>query len=184
MPAKPEQPKDLEIIKFRNNRKSITIEWTEGTDSVSRTFHDNPLPSFYKALEGLNPHVLTLCELPAKDLEKVSATGITVSHKGENSDALIVARKKIRKGKRVFNISTPLLPMYPSEEEASLDHMDEEEAKAIEKVIKEATKYILGERAQGQIDFQEEEEAEPKRKAKGADNSVEFPALDTPAAEG
>lgn len=169
------------VTAVRNNRKSIHLEWTKGTDEYSVTFHDNPLPSFYKALDGLNAHVCSLCEFAAKDAEKISSTGITVREKGENSVALIVARKKIRKGKRVFNIATPLLAMYPSDdpEEKSLDHMDEDQAGAIEKVIKEAIKYIAGERAQGQIQFEEE----PKPSKDADDKTTPFPGMEEPAAK-
>lgn len=174
MAAPKEKPKEIVITAVRNLRKSIRIEWTEGSDEVGRNFHDNPLPSFYKALDALNPHVCTLCELPAKDAEKVQAIGITVRAKGDNNLALIVARKKIRKGKRIFNIATPLLAMYEDEDNRSADYMEKDEAKAIEKVISETRKYLDGERAQGQIVFEEEKKPEKK----GDDDAtapLEFP---------
>lgn len=160
------------VTSVRNNRKSIHLEWINGTDEYSVTFHDNPLPSFFKALDVLNPHVCSLCELPVKDAEKIQATGITVREKGDNSLALIVARKKIRKGKRMFNIATPLLAMYEDSEDKSVDHMEEVESAAIEKVIKEAMKYIAGERAQGQITFEDE-----KPKKDGEEKTTPFPEL-------
>lgn len=150
----------IQITSVRNLRKSIKIEWTQGSDDYSVNFHDNPLPSFLKSLDALVPHVCTLCELPAKDEAKIVATGITVRENGDNSLALIVAKKKIKKGKRVFNIATPLLSMYPDENDKTVDCMDEAEAKAIDKVVQEATKYVRngpGDRAQGQIDFRDEE---------------------------
>lgn len=167
----------IEISKVRNNRKSILIEWTQGSDNYSVTFHDNPLKSFYTALDALNPHVCELCEFSAKDAEKISSTGITVASDGENSKAVIVARKRIKKGKRIFNIATPILSMYPDEENKTTEHMDEAQAKAIEKVISEAIKYINGDRAQGQIKF-EEEKPEPKPDA--GSNTEKFPQLGEP----
>lgn len=157
--AKKEESEEIVITSVRNLRKAIRIEWRQGADEIGRTFHDNPRKSFYTALTNLKPHVVSLCELSAPDEKKIEATGITVVAKGDNEHALIVARKAIRKGKRVFNISTPLLPMYADAENKSLDHMEKEEANAIERVIAEAKKYINGDREQGQIQWEEEKPA-------------------------
>lgn len=154
--AKKETKEVITILSVRNKRKCIAIAWMAGADKVVREFHDNPLPSFLRAIDALNPHVATLCELPSSEAKKISATGITVSPDGDNSLALIVARKAIKKGKRIMNIATPLLPMYGDDENKALDHMDKHEAAAVEKVINEALKYLAGERAQGQIQFKEE----------------------------
>ena len=177
MPTKKEEPADIIVTKVRSNRKSISIEWTQGIDQHALTCHDNPLPSFNKALAALNPHVLALCEMPTTDLEKVKATGLTITIKGDNNHALIVAQKRIRDGKRVFNITTPSLPMHEDEENKAMDHLSEDEEKAIEKVIKEAKKYVAGDRAQGQSEF----EGETKAEEKPADGTVPFPQLTQPA---
>ncbi len=164
----------ISVTAVRNLRKSIKIEYIQGTDEYAVNCHDNPLPSFYKALKALDAHVCSLCEFPTKDAEKIEATGITVRDKGDNALALIVARKKIRKGKRIFNISTPLLAMWPDEENKGADFMDEDVAKAIEKVIVEAKKYVIGDRAQGQIEFEDEEKDAGE---KAPDNTEPFPEM-------
>jgi len=179
--ATKKQDETVTIRAVRNNRKSILIEWLQGADEYSVTFHDNPLPSFLKAIDGLTPHVLTLCEFPAGDAKKIVSTGITVRQKGgENEEALIVAKKRVRKGKRVLNIATPLLPMYPDAEEKTADHMSEDEAAAIEKVIKEAKRYLAGERAQGQIVF----EPDPADKKDEGAKTAEFTVLGEPPGAG
>lgn len=165
---------EIVITAVRNNRKSIHVEWLQGADEYGVNFHDNPLPSFLKALEKLPAHVCTLCEFPAKDADKIEATGITATEKGDNTLALIVAKKKIKKAGRVFNIATPLLPMYADPENKTADCMSEDEAGAIEKVIAEAKKYVLGERAQGQIKFDEPEKPEKKKEG---DNTEPFPNM-------
>jgi hypothetical protein len=174
-----EVPKEIVIRSVRANGRSIRFEWMHGGDAYAVTFHDNPLPSFDKAIKGLAVHVAALCELPAKDVEKIEATGITVRPLGDdNQQALIVAKKKIRKGKRVFNISTPLLAMYPGKdaETKGSDAMDPDEAKAIEKVIAESKKYITGERAQGKLALEDL----PAAKDKTPDNQEQFPDLTEP----
>lgn len=150
---------EVHILKVRNNRTSIKITWKQGADTYSVTFHDNPLPSFYNALKALKTHVCALCEFPARDAEKLDPSGITIVSPEEDSpQALIVAKKHIKRNKRVFNIATPMLSMYESDDPDSpkVDHMSTEEAAAIEKVIKEAKRYIAGDRAQGQIQLEDE----------------------------
>lgn len=165
MAKKDKATEEVVILKVRNRRKSINIVWRAGADTVNRDFHDNPLPSFLKAIDGLAAHVCTLCEFPEREVAKIAATGITCVEKGDNTLALIVARKTIKKGKRVINLATPLLAMYEDDENKSADCMEKDEASAIEKVIKEAVKYLGGDRAQGQINFVPEEgEADGKKK--------------------
>lgn len=164
------------IRAVRNLRESIRIVWTQGSDDYGVNFHDNPLPSFLKSLVALAPHVCSLCELPAADSKKIIVVGITCRENGDNILARIVAKKTIKRGKRVFNIATPLLSMYADDENKTVDHMDEDEARAIEKVIAEATKYIAGERAQGQIQFDEE----PAGGKPEEDGTAKFPGMEEP----
>lgn len=171
--AKTTEKKDIVITSVRNTRKAIVIEWNEGLDTCSRSFHDNPLPAFTKALEGLNEHVITLCEFPAAYAKGITATGITVREKGDNCLALIVAQKKLKRNGRVLNIPTPMLAMYEDPENKGADHMTEPEAAAIEKVIKETKRYLAGERAQGQIAFEEE-----KKPEKTDDTTAPLPGVD------
>lgn len=179
MATKEKKNEAVTIKKVRNLRKSIKIAWTQGSDEYDVNFHDNPLPSFLKAIAALGEHVCSLCELPASDVKKIVATGITCAENGENVLALIVAKKTIKKGKRVFNISTPLLSMYPDEENKTTDHMEKEQSAAIEKVISEATKYINGDRAQGQIEFEEESAG---GKPEDGDKTEKFPGMTEPGA--
>jgi hypothetical protein len=170
MAAKTKQPTEEVIVRsVRYNGRTIKCEWDHGGDPCARTFHDNPLPSFLKALAALGEHVCALCELPAKDVEKIEVTGITVRALGDdNQQALITAKKRIRKGKRVFNISTPLLAMWEpkaKEEKATTDNMDEATAKAIAKVESETKKYIIGERAQGKLALGDDEPAKGKKES-------------------
>ncbi len=167
-----EQKKDIVITKVRNKRDSIEIEWTEGIDPCKRTFHDNPLKAFYDAIEALTPHVITLCEFPAGYAKGIEATGITVREKGDNTLALITAKKKLKRNGRVLNIPTPLLAMYEDAEDKGADHMSEAEAAAIENVIKQTKKYLAGDRAQGQIVFES-----PTPEKKDDDKTEPFPGL-------
>jgi hypothetical protein len=168
------------VTSVRYNGRSITCKWDQGGDACSRTFHDNPLPSFVKALEALKSHVCDLCELPAKDEEKIEVKGITINALGDdNQQSVIVATKKLKRAKRVMNITTPLLAMWePKKKDADPgDRMDEATAKAIAKVEAETKKYICGERAQGKLALEEEK---PKKKKEAGAETAAFPGMEEP----
>jgi hypothetical protein len=172
---------EIIVRSCRYNRKTIRCEWENAGDVYAVTFHDNPLPSFEKALAALAPIAAELFELPAKDAEKLEPTGITLRELGEDNErGLITAKKKLRKGKRVGNIATPLVALWPSKdaETKGSDAMEEHQAKAISKFAAEVKKYILGERAQGKLDFQDEDEGGDDESAPA--NQAEFPALAEP----
>ncbi len=165
------------ILEVRNKRTSIYIHYTKGSDDYKLTCHDNPRKSFYEALDDLVPAVMTLAELDKSEKSKVTATGITVREKGDNVQALIVAQKKLKRNGRVLNLATPILSLYEDKENEGSDHMTDKEATSIEQVIKEAKKYIAGDRAQGQIEF------EAPKKTKKDDSTAEFPDLTDPGAQ-
>lgn len=186
MAKKPNEQKatgEIIVRSARYNKRSISCEWMQGADAYAVTFHDNPLPSFEKALAALPAVVCSLCGFPAKDAEKIEATGITIRPLGEDNDqALVTAKKKIGKGKRVFNISTPLLAMYPGKDadKKGTDAMEEDEAKPIARFASEVKKYILGERAQGKLSFEEEK---PAPKKEPGSNSEKLPGMTEPGSD-
>lgn len=171
---------EIAIRSCRYNGRSIACTWEQNGDAYSVNFHDNPLPSFEKTLKALASHAASLCEFPERDASKIEPTGITLRPLGDdNAQALIVAKKKLKRTKRVMNISTPLLAMYPGKdaETKGSDAMDEETARAIEKFVVEVKKYIVGERAQGKLALEEEEPAKPDEGPK----TPEFPEMTEPA---
>lgn len=178
--AKKTTTEEVIVTSVRFNGRSLKATWDQGGDPCSRTFHDNPLPSFIKALDALKAHVCTLCELPANQEEKIIVKGVTIAALGDdNQQAVIVASKKLKRAKRVMNFSTPLLAMWaPKDKDADPgDRMDDDTAKAIAKLETETKKYICGERAQGKLALEEEEEKKPKK-----DAEEKLPGMDEPQA--
>lgn len=179
MPPK-KKTEEVLVRSVRFNGRSLKCDWEQGDDACSRTFHDNPLPSFIKALEALRSHVCSLCELPAKDEEKITVTGVSLRPLGDdNAQGVIFAKKKLRKGKRSFKFSTPLLALWePKDKEDKLksDALDEDTAKAMVKVETETKKYICGERAQGKLALEDDEDEEED----SSEKTDEFPAMSEP----
>lgn len=62
--AAPEKPKTIQIESVKVTRRYVRIAWTQGDDSHKVTFHDNPLPSFYAAMDALAPLVSLICHFP------------------------------------------------------------------------------------------------------------------------
>lgn len=167
---KTNKPEEIQVISVRNKRTTIDVVWIHGKDRHAVEFHENALPSFFKSVEALTAHAVALCELRSEDAAKVVPTGVTVKESGgDNLKALITFKRKLKLGKRLHNVTTPFLLMYEDEENKAADHMEPDQAKAIEKVLAEAKRYVLGDRAQGEISFADGDEAEEGAKAKPAD---------------
>ena len=122
---------EIFIFSIRNRTKSIGIKWKQGKDTHDDDFHDNPRPSFYKALEALAPTLRTLCELPEGDLKKITVTGVTCTEDGDNLRAVVVGRKEIKRGNKCLNLNSSILPLWEDDENANATHMTEAEAKTI-----------------------------------------------------
>lgn len=183
----------IRVIAMRNSPKGVLCEWVEDGDPISRTFHDQPLPSFYKALEAMPEHVCTLAELSGKDAEKIECTGITLTYRGEKDVSILAtltARKSLKRSGRILNLTTTPLSIDPPKEPDGSDHLSKEESAAVKKLVNEVLKYINGERStQKLMAFVEEQKAagekkKGRRKADPAANVAEFPAMKEPAAAG
>lgn len=177
--TKEPKPEKIVILAIRNRKKSINITWSQGADTHDDDFHENPRPSFYRALEELPAHIASLCDFPAADARKIVATGVTLRDEGDNTLAMVVGYKTVKRGGRPLNIATPLLLMEPDSENKTAACMTEAESDAIDKLVKEAKKYLSGDRAQGKIDFKAGE-PEPDGKKKEDDAAKGTAALPFP----
>lgn len=158
-PPKAEKPKAIEIVSVKRTRKTIDIAWKQGDASFDLSERDNPLPGFNKALDALTPIVATICHLPAKYAEKgLRVVGFTM---GEKSGALTVslkARKDIDDAAKEFAFTTPeRLLMHPTEPGKYTPPLDKGDANLVTEAVEQAKAYVRGDRAQGQIAFEDEE---------------------------
>ena len=108
----PKKNESITILAVSNLRKSIRIKWEQPNGATADTynvnFHENPLPAFYKAMDALKPHVCNLCELHARDADKLSIVGIVCKEHGENTSASIIARNRSNSARKATRAVAPM----------------------------------------------------------------------------
>jgi hypothetical protein len=156
-PAAPEKPRSIQIKSVKRTRKTIEIGWEQGDASFDLSERDNPLPSFGQALDALAPVVATVCHF----LPDYAATGLRVVglKLGEQSGAGTVSfkvRKSIDDAAKEFAFDTPeRLLAHPTTPGKYTPLLTEADAALVHEAVEQARMYIIGERAQGQIELPE-----------------------------
>jgi hypothetical protein len=162
---KPELAIDIHTIK--RTRKRIEINWTQGEAKFGLKERDNPLQSFNLALDALAPLVSTICHLP-DDYAKTNlrVVGVVMSEQGGTEMVSIIARKGLDDASKEFLFTTPArLLAHPTEPGSYTPPLSNAEAAAVFEVLEQAKLYIRGERAQGQIAFEGDDDEEGEEDA-------------------
>lgn len=163
-PKAPKQPpqQKIEIVSARRTRKTIEIAYTQGDSDVVITERDNPLPSFNKAFDALAPIVASVAHLPGKYAETgFRLVGFKLSESHGSRCVSLIGRKDLGDAAKEFVIVTPARMLdKPSEAGAVGDTLSKEHVGLIEDAIDEAKKYVKGERAQGQLAFEDDDESD------------------------
>ena len=109
---------------------------------------DEPLQSFYDAMEALKTTVQRICEYTDKYMDTLRVSGLSIFVKKERRSVTIHAIKDLESAHRPLNIHTPLLD-EPNDESEEGDPMTliPDDVSRIQHVIAEAEKYLKGKRA-------------------------------------
>jgi hypothetical protein len=172
----------MNITKIRRKRTAVVVEYeNEGNDYVL-TAHEPPLPSFDAALKAITPLVVDILHLPkaylgtkseeeeGKVLNELTVSGITITTKQEVRLVTIVAKKDLPDAHSPFNIATPLRFLeHPDEEGSYSPALSDKQGALIEELIEEAKKYVKGERAQGTLPLDQEEDEDGEGEAEPAE---------------
>lgn len=167
----------MNITKVRLKRSAVAIEWTTDTGSHAISEKERPLPSFVKAVEALAPLLIQILHLPASYAEKLTPTGITISTKQDVQLVTITAQKDLPECHSPFNLATPLRFLeHPKEEGSYSPALADRDVCLINAVVAEAKRYVAGERAQGNLPFNKDDEDE------GDEDETPDNVLDLPGA--
>jgi hypothetical protein len=148
----------LTILKVRRTRKHVVIEYRNGDEDHKLKSRDKPLPVFDNAVAALAPLVCELLHLPKTYVENMRAVGVTITDTSGNEQVTVIAAKSIDDAQGPFNIATPLRLMdLPEAEGSYTPPLGANQVGLIDEVVEQAKQYILGQRAQGQIEFKEED---------------------------
>jgi hypothetical protein len=157
-PAAAPKATPLTILKVRRTRKHVVISYRNGEEEHTLRSRDNPLPAFDHAIAALAPLVCTLVKVPATYVENLRAIGLTITDGSGNEQVMIIAQKSLDDANGPFNIATPLRLMDVPEAEGSYSPpLGEDQVALIDEVVEQAKAYVMGERAQGQIEFNKED---------------------------
>ena len=153
-PAAPEKPRSIQITSVKRTRKTIEIGWTQGDASFDLSERDNPLPSFGAALDALLPVVVAVLHLPDDYADKLSVAGFNI---GEQSDARTVSFRvevTFDDASKTLKFTTPArLLAHPVTPGVYTPPLRLEFVGRVEEAVEQARQYIIGERAQGQIEL-------------------------------
>lgn len=148
----------LTKIKYKPG-DSVLINWTAGKtneDEYSIKCKDMPRGEFIRAMQGLNKHVVDMCELPEEAAFRVQTRSVSLNYGGENETlgATISAQMELLKSNQPLNINTPNKTVEPYNKDTPWDEkicLTEECVDALYELIEEANLYIDGTRAQGSL---------------------------------
>jgi hypothetical protein len=180
--TEPKEPKapptpSFVINKVKLTRKSVYISYTKVVDGNEEfgdiESRDNPLTSFSDSVAALAPVVCRIIEASAEYTKDLRVLGITMGSQGDADNVSILAHKSLSEAAKAFKIVTPTrLLQHPTEPGTYTPPLTKEEASAIYDVLSEAKAYLNGERAQGQLELDEEEVEE-----EGDSNTEQFPEV-------
>jgi hypothetical protein len=158
MPTPP-KAKSIEIVSALRTRKTICIHWKQGDGSFDLDERDNPLPSFVKAFDALVPLVPRVLHLPEGWTENLRVIGIRVGDQGGATTVQFVCRKSLSDASKEFPFVTPYrLLSHPTEPGSYTPPLVDADAALVQAAIEEAKAYVRGERAQGVIEFEGDED--------------------------
>lgn len=137
------------ITKVRITKKGTEIHYEEyNANGAAETqvlkSEDKAMPSFYKALENLKPHFLTLLDLPEGWGKGMTMVGLVATYK-DGMEFSMMAEKSILGFEKGVLLRTPK-GMFSGEAKENLAA-----------VCDEAERFIHGERAQIPMTFKDDE---------------------------
>lgn len=169
----------MNIRSVRLKRRAVVISYESNGEEHNITSRDMPLPSFVKAVENLASLVLDVLHLPTDYQKGLKPTGITLTEKQETHLVAIVAQKELTDCNSPFNITTPLRFLSVPQEEGSYSPpLNEKQAALVDAVIREAKDYVKGNRAQGQLPLDAQDDMTDEDDDKAEDEGQDLPGTE------
>lgn len=179
------KPLAIQIVSATRTRKTICVHWTQGDSKFDMEERDNPLPALPKAFDALAPLVATILHLPAAWAEQnLRVVRLKMGEQGGAQTVVLYVRKGLDDASKEFVFDTPpRLLSHPSEPGSYTPPLTEADAALVEEAIEQAKLYVRGERAQGQIAFDDEKEGDDGSGTQEPEAGDELPLGTPPAPE-
>ncbi len=155
-----EKPKAIEIISVKRGRRNVVIHYAKGDAKFELDERDNPLESFYQAFDALPAVVGTICHFGANYTKSgMRVVKMDMGTKGGAPTVALHVRKDIDDAAKEFAFKTPeRLLAHPTQEGKYTPPLPKADAGLVEEMIEQAKLYVKGDRAQGEISFEGDEE--------------------------
>ncbi len=149
---------------------NVVIQYEEGDNfqnEYSLKCDERPRPEMVKAFDDLCEEVRLLCELPADYVDRIEVRSVSLNYGGDNETmgATITARMKLEYSNAPLNLNTPNKPEEPYNTDCEYNDETYEKmclrSECVDKLhhlIDEANLYVDGQRAQGSLFENQEEE--------------------------
>ena len=171
-----ETPKHIVIQKVTKTRRFIQITYLHGDEKLTVKSNENPLPSLGHAFDALEPLVCHIMQLEGTYCESLSIIGASFGMLRDARTISIHAKKSLVQSTKLMKLDTPpVLLDQPKTEGVVTPPLDTMQVMLADTLVEEAKKYIRGERAQGILTMDEDEED-------GEDFSNEAPGQTEPEA--
>ncbi len=148
-------------VKWDQKKKKIQIDYEKelesSEDSSERDFYslkvsDEPLDSFFNALNDLGSDVCLICEFPLQDEDKLEIKGVSFSWANGIMGAVITALKTVNTARSPLVVNTPHLATAPqSDQDDNCPILDPDTVFSLRRVIDEAKLFIAGARKRTQL---------------------------------
>lgn len=153
----------MQITKFRLKEDNVYVEYMSTSEEVEGVVDeftmksaDTPAPSLVKATMALCVDVVDMLELPSKETEKITVTGITLSNVRDKAlmTGTIIAKRELNNSNSPQNLVTPSkrFEVEVGEGEDTAPNMkvllSDDCIKRFNKLVDEVESYIKGNRSQ------------------------------------
>lgn len=155
---------DRRVNKIKINKDNkVMITWEkkmgESYDEYSLNCSEPARPELYAAIQNLAIHVIEMCELPEEYISRIKVKGVSFSYseKKETMGAVITAIMDLKYSFQPLNLNTPHKTVdFPNDGNGAEEMLLSGKCiDVLDTVVKEAFKYIDGDRAQQKL-FDEE----------------------------
>jgi hypothetical protein len=155
----PTKPKAIDILSVQRTRKTICIHWKQGDGKFDLDERDNPLPAFGKAFDALVPIVAAVLHVPDTWESDLRVIGLKLGKQGGAATVQFICRKSIPDASKEFPFTTPYrLLAHPTEPGSYTPPLAEKDAAKVWDAVEQAKAYVRGDRAQGQIQFETDDD--------------------------
>ncbi len=149
----------MQITKCRRTRKDIEIKWREDAAIFDARERENPLPAFHASLDALAEVAITIACLPSQYAQGMRVTGFSLGEESGAENVAISLEKCLGTKGKPWKITLPpralTLPVDPG---SYAPPLAPEHAALVTEAIEQAKAYVRGERAQGLIVFDGDED--------------------------